>query len=91
MSKEEFAFEVFDLDKEIFIHRPIPNNKFPYDVDIRSPSAPAEKRFWIYWGSHYSIDKAKKMIERNLKKTLGYDAEARIVEAKTGRIIEVIK
>ena len=84
---EEFAKEVFDMDMERVVDRTTAHHKYPYDVDVRSPSA--KKKFWIYWGSHNNIEKARTMIQRHLKKALGDDAQARIVDAKTGKILEV--
>ena len=67
------------------------NHRYKFDVDCRSPSAPKDKRHWIYWGSHHSIEKCREKISESLKSSLGGDAEARIVENKTGLILEIIK
>ncbi len=73
------------------IDRTKENHRYPYDVDVRSPSAPRERRCWIYWGSHRSIEACRKEIQAHLKSNLGPDAQARIVEAKTGKILEGFK
>lgn len=90
-----YAKEIFDVDKGWIPDRTITPQKYVFDVDIRSPSAPREKRYWIYWGSHNSIEKARKIIGENaafVKKALrDPKAEARIVEHKTGKVLEVIK
>jgi len=85
----ELALTVFDIDLGLIIDRTKTHHDYVYDIDVRKPSA--KKNYWIYWGSHDEIQKARRMIRRNLKKSLGSDAEARIVEAKTGIILEVIR
>jgi hypothetical protein len=95
MVKEQYSKEIFDIDIGWIRDRTKTIHKYPYDVDVRSPSAPPEKRHWIYWGSHRSIEKCRSMIgdkAQEVKRLLGDPkAEARIVEAKTGKILEVIK
>lgn len=90
----KYAKEIFDTEKGWIPDRTKTPQKYIFDIDIRSPSAPREKRFWIYWGSHNSIEKARKMIGENaafVKKALSDSkAEARIVEHRTGKILEVI-
>jgi hypothetical protein len=80
---------VDDLGICVTIDRTKQEHRYPYDVDVRSPSAPPAKRCWIYWGSHRSVEACRKKIRGDVKSSLGSDAQARIVEAKTGKVLEV--
>jgi hypothetical protein len=66
-------------------------HKYKFDVDVRKPSAPRGRRDWIYWGSHNSIEKCRKAIQEDVKFYLGSDGEARIVDNKTGLVLEYWK
>lgn len=60
--------------------------QFPFNVDARADgSSPAS---WMLWGSGWSIEECKKHIQKDAKLT-GF--QFRIVEAKTGRVLEVFK
>lgn len=89
-----YAKKVKDLIDELGVCRTVDRtkqeHKFPLDVDVRSPSAPREKRCWIYWGSHRSVEACRKAIA-HVKPSLGSDTQARIVEAKTGKVLEIFK
>lgn len=85
---EEIAKEIFDIDLGLIVDRTQAHHQYAYDVDIRSPSA--QNTHWVYWGSHNDINKARKMIQNHVKKELGPDAQARIVDAKTGKVLEVL-
>lgn len=89
----QYAKKVGDLIDELgvcqVIDRTKQKHKFPFDVDVRSPSAPPEKRGWIYWGSHRTVEACRKAIQKSVKSGLGPDAKARIVEARTGKVLEV--
>lgn len=91
----QYAKKVKDLIEGLGICQTIDRTKqkhrYPYDVDVRSPSAPPAKRCWIYWGSHRSIGACIKRIQEDVKSELGDDAQARIVEAKTGKVLEIFK
>jgi len=82
LSQEEYALEVFDVDVGFIIDRTKTRHKYPFDVDVRKPSAPKGRNIWIYWGSHHTIEKAKNMINRHLKKSLGADAEDESLKPK---------
>ena len=93
--RKQYAKIVKDLLDTIGICREVARtkqqHKFKFDVDVRSPSAPKDKRHWIYWGSHHNIEKARQKIQEDVKSSLGLDGEARIVESKTGLILEIWK
>ena len=73
------------------IDRTKEKHRYPFDVDVRKPSAPPDKRYWIYWGSHRTVEACRAEIKKYVKRYLGQNAQARIVEARTGKIIEIIK
>ena len=74
----------------VTIDRTKAKHRYPFDIDVRKPSA-TNKRYWIYWGSHRSIEACRTKIKKYVKSYLGRDAQARIVEASTGKVLEVIK
>lgn len=90
-----FAKKVMDYVDGLGTCREIDRTKlkhrFKFDVDIRKPSAPEGRNIWIYWGSHNTMQDCEKKIRKFLKKYLGTDGQARIVESKTGKILKVIK
>jgi len=95
MAMAQYAKKVKDLIDGwgfcITIDRTKQEHKYLFDVDVRSPSAPPDKRFWIYWGSHRTMEACRKKIQEDVKSELGHDAQARIVEAKTGKVLEIFR
>ena len=92
--RKVYAKEVEDLLDFGFtrtVDRTQEKHRYKFDVDIRKPSAPKGKNIWIYWGSHHTIEECRKAIQEYVKSNLGSDGEARIVESKTGLIIEYWK
>ena len=90
----QYAKKVKDLIDGFGVCRTVDRTKqkhrYPLDVDVRSPTAPRDKRHWIYWGSERNIEACRKKIREDVKSSLGSDAQARIVEAKTGKVLEVL-
>jgi hypothetical protein len=90
----QYAKKVKNLIEElgicVTIDRTKEKHSYPFDIDVRVSSSP-RGRAWIYWGSQRSIKACRNVIREYLKVNLGHDAQARIVEAKTGRILEVIR
>lgn len=93
--RKQYAKEVEDFIESLGITRMVDRtqqkHRYKFDVDIRKPSAKNGKNVWIYWGSHRDIEKAREKIQENVKSSLGSGGEARIVEAKTGLVLEIWK
>ena len=90
----EYAKEVFDLERGMFDRTLGPHNLGIYDVDVRAPTKgkPSGKDFWIYWGTTKTMKKAESDIKKDtatLKRELGSDAQARIVNSKTGEVLRL--
>lgn len=90
----EYAKKIFDIDRGWIEDRTKVYHKYPIDVDVKKPSAPPEKRHWIYWGSHRSLEQAEKSVKKT-KETLltqiGRDVQVRFVEADTGKVLKKLK
>jgi len=91
--RKVYAKKVIDLG-DLMIPREVDRTKekhrYKFDVDVRSLKSyvPKEKRFWIYWGSHHTIEKCMKEIE---KIDFSDYTDIRVVESKTGLVLKQFK
>jgi len=89
----EYAKEVFDVERGVYDRTQEPH-RYKIDVDVRKPSAPPEKRQWIYWGSAKDLEQAEKKVEESksaLFQNIGRDVQVRFVEAKTGVVLKKLE
>jgi hypothetical protein len=61
-------------------------HRFDFDIDVRNPTKP--KKDWVYWGSVSTADEAVKRTKETDLSAMGKGTEARVVEAKTGKILK---
>jgi len=92
----EYAKEVYDLERGTIDRTLGPHNLGIYDVDVRAPTKGAKhgKDHWIYWGTAKTMKKAEKDIWKardELLTHMGSDAQARIVDSKTGEVLKLYK
>jgi hypothetical protein len=86
---EEFAKITYDFETGETFDRTLRPHKYPLDIDIYAPKAGnPEARRWLYVASARTLEKAKKDVQRIVKDVSSRPLKVRIIEAKTGRIIE---
>jgi len=91
--RKVFAKKVIDLGDYMIpreVDRTEELHKYKFDVDIRSnkSSTPKEKRFWIYLGSHKTLNKCITFIEKN---DFSAYTDVRIVDSYTGEVLKQFK
>lgn len=92
--KKLFAKKVIDLVEPYMIPREIDRtqekHKYKFDVDVRSTKShvPKDRRHWIYWGSHRTIEKCMEEIK---KSNLSDYTDIRIVDSPTGEVLKQFK
>ena len=92
-TKKRYAKKVIDLGDYMIpnlIDRTEQKNRYKFDIDMRMNKShiSKERRVWVDWGSHYTIEKCMALIEKTDLK--GY-TDVRIVESKTGLILKQFK
>lgn len=88
-----FAKRVIDLGDYMIpreVDRTTKKHRWKFDVDVRSnkSSTPKEKRFWIYLGSHKTIEKCLEFINKN---NFSDYTDVRIVDSYTGEVLKQFK
>lgn len=94
MTTQEYAKEVYDIDRGWFDRTLGPHNLGIYDVDVRAPTRgkASGNDHWLYWGTVKTMKKAEAGIKKDtatLTGQLGSDAQARIVNSKTGEVLKL--
>lgn len=85
-SKESYAKQVFDLDRGLVDRTELPH-RYKVDIDVRSPSAPADRQMWIYWGSAKSLEQAESKARKECKDP---SFQLRFVDAETGQVLKTV-
>lgn len=92
----EDAKTVYDLERGWFDRTQGPHNLGIYDIDCRAPTLGKKhgRDHWIYWGTAKTMEKAEKGIQKSrdtILESLGSDAQARIVNSKTGEVLKLFE
>ena len=89
---EKYAKTIYDFETDETFDRTTQPHTYPYDIDLYVPKSPNPKgRRWIYVCSSKSLEEAKKDAKKVLRSIKYTPATARIVESRTGRIIEELE
>lgn len=89
--KKRYAKKIIDLGEYMIpreTDRTKEKHRYKLDVDVRMNKKDSQIKKWIYWGSHNTIEKCLKEIE---KSNLNDFTDLRVVESKTGLILKQFK